>query len=206
MLVSELIPAEEAESRRLMIVLHGLGDSMEGYRWFPQLLNFPWLNYLLVNAPDAYYSGFAWFDLYTDSGVGIKRSRELLFELLEDLEKKGFRPEEIMFFGFSQGCLMTYEVGFRYPRVFAGLIGVSGWPHEPSDLLAHQSPVAKQQKFLVTHGYHDPLVPFDKLKGVIGELQQSGIHIEWHEFNKAHAIASQDEDVIRKFIATAYGK
>ena len=35
-----------------MIVLHGLGDSMEGYRWLPEALQLPWLNYLLVNAPD----------------------------------------------------------------------------------------------------------------------------------------------------------
>ena len=34
-------------------MLHGLGDSIEGYRWMPEALDLPWLNYLLVNAPDA---------------------------------------------------------------------------------------------------------------------------------------------------------
>ena len=32
MLETELIPAREKNSRRLMVVLHGLGDSLEGYR------------------------------------------------------------------------------------------------------------------------------------------------------------------------------
>lgn len=205
MLDTELIPARDKESRRLMIFLHGLGDSMDGYRWAPEILNLPWLNYLLVNAPDAYYSGFAWFDLYADSHVGIKRSRELLFELLEDLEKKGFPPEQIVILGFSQGCLMTYEVGMRYPRRFAGLIGVSGWPHEPVTLLAEQSPFAKQQKFLVTHGYNDALVPFDKVKAAVTELKAAGLQIEWREFRKAHAIAGTEEiSVIRDFICAAF--
>ena len=44
MLKSELIPASEKGSRRLLIMLHGLGDSIEGYRWVPEGLDLPWLN------------------------------------------------------------------------------------------------------------------------------------------------------------------
>jgi phospholipase/carboxylesterase len=47
------IPAAAKNSGRLMIVLHGLGDSIEGYRWLPPALDLAGLNYLLVNAPDA---------------------------------------------------------------------------------------------------------------------------------------------------------
>ena len=60
---SEFIPATDPTSRRLMVMLHGLGDSLEGYRWFPGALNLPGLNYLLVNAPDDYYGGWSWFDI-----------------------------------------------------------------------------------------------------------------------------------------------
>ncbi len=62
MLDTEMIPAMEPDSTRLMIVLHGLGDSMEGYRWLPPALRLPWMNYLLANAPDEYYGGYSWFD------------------------------------------------------------------------------------------------------------------------------------------------
>ena len=41
MLHSELIPAAERGSKRLMIMLHGLGDSIEGYRWFPEAMRLP---------------------------------------------------------------------------------------------------------------------------------------------------------------------
>src|SRR2546428_7922846 len=57
---SELVPARDAASRRLLIMLHGLGDSIAGFRWLPPALNLPWLNYLLVNAPDQYYGGYFW--------------------------------------------------------------------------------------------------------------------------------------------------
>ena len=39
MLHTELIPAVDPKSRRLMVMLHGLGDSIEGFRWLPEAMN-----------------------------------------------------------------------------------------------------------------------------------------------------------------------
>ena len=207
MLVTDLVPAQESGSRRLMILLHGLGDSMEGYRWAPHALNLPWLNYLLVNAPDGYYEGFSWFDIYENRGVGIKRSRELVFELLDDLREKGFPTDQTVLFGFSQGCVMTIEVGCRYPHRLAGLIGISGWPHETPELIRDLSPVARQQKFLITHGTQDPLIPFSEVKAEVKKLKAAELEVEWHEFPKAHTIAGDDElNVIRSFVKRCYGE
>src|SRR2546426_11986039 len=99
MLDTELVPAVETNSRRLMVVLHGLGDSIEGYRWLPTALRLPWLNYLLVNAPDSYFGGVAWDDFSGDAGTGGERRRGLLFELLGEERKRGLAGEQTMLFG-----------------------------------------------------------------------------------------------------------
>src|SRR5882672_624849 len=104
MLDHELIPAHDKNSRRLMVMLHGLGDSIEGYRWLPQALELSWLNYLLVNAPDEYYGGYSWYDFANDPGPGVIHSRRLLFELLDEQRANGFAATETTVFGFSQGC------------------------------------------------------------------------------------------------------
>src|SRR5580658_5690097 len=140
MLHSELIPAAE-KSSRLMVMLHGLGDSIEGYRWFPEAMQLPWLNYLLVNAPDEYYGGFSWYDYAGDQASGVVRSRKLLFELLDAQRANGFPTEQTILSGFSQGCLMTLDVGMRYPHRFAGLVGISGYVLEPERLVRELSPV-----------------------------------------------------------------
>src|SRR5689334_9433222 len=111
MLVTDVIPAGEPGSRRLLIALHGLGDSMEGYRWLPDQLRLGWLNYMLVNAPEPYYGGYSWYDFGSDPGPGVKRSRELLFAVLDAQRQAGFPTEQTVLFGFSQGCLMTIEAG-----------------------------------------------------------------------------------------------
>lgn len=198
-LITDLVPAVEPGSRRLLIALHGLGDSMEGYRDVPEWLQLPWLNYLLVNAPDPYYGGFSWFDIYSDSLPGIVRSRRLLTKLLNSLRPQ-FPSEQTILFGFSQGCLMTLETGLRFPHKLAGLIGVSGWVHDDAALLNELSPVAKEQKILWTHGTRDPLIPFAKVKGQVDRMRAAGLQIQWEEFQKEHTFAPKEVQVIREFV------
>ncbi|MBC8244920.1 MAG: serine esterase [Verrucomicrobia bacterium] len=200
MLDTELIPATEADSKWLMVVLHGLGDSMEGFRWLPSALDNPRLNTLLVNAPDGYLGGFSWYDIAAPA-AGVERSRRLLFDLLDRQRADGFAPEQTFLFGFSQGCLMTVEIGLRYPHRLAGLIGISGYAHEPGSLVDEQSPVAAEQSFLITHGTADPLLPLARTRAQMEQLQAGGIRMQWEVFEKAHTIQGEAEvTVIRKFV------
>ena len=206
MLHTELIPAADKNSRRLMVMLHGLGDSLEGYRWWPEAMSLPWLNHLLVNAPDDYYGGYSWFDYPDEIAPGVLRSRKLLFELLDDLRAKGFPTEQTTLGGFSQGCLMTIDVGLRYPHRFAGLVGISGWVFDLENLVKDLTPVARQQRLLMTHGTDDPLVPIEKVRPQIPPLKTAGLNVEWREFAKVHTIQGETEmAVIRDFVRAGYG-
>ena len=205
MLATEFYPASDKNSKRLLVALHGLGDSTAGYRWLPDEMRLPWLNYLLVNAPDPYYGGFSWYDFAGNPAPGVERSRGLLLELLDATRAKGFPTEQTVLFGFSQGCLMTVDVGFRYPHRFAGLVGISGYIHEPEKLVDEMSPVATQQRMLFTHGTQDPLIPFAEVREQVNILKAAGLHIEWHEFVKAHTIAGEHElGLIRDFVARSF--
>ena len=204
MLHTEFIPAAQKDSRALMVMLHGLGDSIEGYRWFPAALNLPWMNYLLVNAPDEYYGGYSWFDI-ENKAPGVLRSRQLLFDLLDDLRAKNFPADQITLGGFSQGCLMTIDVGLRYPHRLAGLVGISGWVYELENLLQEVPATAKTQRLLSTHGPFDTVIPIIGVREQIKTLKAAGFNTAWHEFPKAHTIYGEEElAVIREFVRAGY--
>jgi phospholipase/carboxylesterase len=205
MLHSEFIAAEQKDSKRLLIMLHGLGDSTAGFRWLPPALALPWLNYLLVNAPDPYYGGYSWYDFAGDLVPGVNRSRKLLFEVLDTQRGAGFPSAQTLLGGFSQGCLMSIDVGLRYPQRLAGIIGISGYVCEPDTLLQELSPVALQQRLLITHGTRDPIIPFAQVREQIRRLKAAGLRVDWHEFVKEHTIAGEEElALIREFIRASY--
>jgi phospholipase/carboxylesterase len=205
-LQSVFIPAAAARSRQLWVMLHGLGDSVEGFRWMPGTFQLPGVNYLLVNAPDEYYGGYSWYDYEGDMQPGVARSRRLLFQLLDAQRAAGFPAEQTILGGFSQGCLMSLDVAARYPHRLAGVVGISGYVCQPETLVKELSPVAREQKFLITHGTCDPLLPIEQVRPQVQQLQQAGLQIAWQEFAKEHTIAGQAEvDVIRKFVQTCLG-
>jgi phospholipase/carboxylesterase len=202
---AEFIPAAESSSRRLLVMLHGLGDSPAGWHWLPDALKLPWLNYLLVQAPDRYYDGWSWFDYPGDVAPGVHRSRKLLFELLDDLRAKNFPADQITLGGFSQGCLLALETGLRYPHRLAGIVGISGWVFEIENLLRDLTPLAKTQRLLATHGPFDPILPFAEVRDQVHRLQAAGLNITWREFPKEHTIHGEEEiAAIREFITEGY--
>jgi predicted esterase len=200
---TELIPAREDGSRRLLIALHGLGDSMEGYRDVPHWLQVPWMNYLLVNAPDPYYGGFSWYDFAGQPEPGIRRSRALLTKLLDSLRER-FPSEETVVFGFSQGCLMTLETGLRYANKLAGMVGISGYVHDAAAIVKDLLPVAREQRILWTHGTRDPLIPLADVRDQKEILKGAGLNIEWREFQKEHTIVPQEIAIIREFVVKSF--
>jgi phospholipase/carboxylesterase len=84
-------------------------------------------------------------------------------------------------------------------------VGVSGYAHAPETLVRELSPVAREQRFLLTHGTRDPLLPIAMVRRQVELLQRAGLNIEWREFEKEHTLAGEAElAVIRDFLARAY--
>lgn len=102
---------------------------------------------------------------------------------------------------------MAIEVGARYPRRLAGIVGLSGYVHEGEQLIRRFSPVARQQRFLLTHGTHDPLIPMQKARQQVALLKEAGLKIDWREFVKGHTVAGEEEvAVIRQFVRDCYAE
>ena len=191
---SVYLPAQrKAKEPRLMVVLHGLGDSVEGYRFLPNFLGIDDCNYLLLNAPDQYFTGFSWFDIYENPEPGILRSRKLLFSLVDELGTKGFSPEQLLFFGFSQGALMVIDLACRYPAKFLGVFGISGYVYGVEKYPEEFSDYAQAQKLCVTHGTHDQVLAIENTRQQISALTKMGLDIRWQEYPKEHTIDPTNE-------------
>lgn len=186
------LPARKP-SKHVVVALHGLGDSAQGYLWIQDAFGIDSLDYLLLTAPDSYYTGFSWYDIGADSLPGIDRSRKLLGETFQILKQNGYAPERTFLFGFSQGCLMTMEFGTRHPDRLAGYIGVSGYTISPEALLRELNPAVNQGDWLITHGTQDELLPIGVTRVQIRALKDGGFKIDYREYPKTHTMDPQRE-------------
>lgn len=191
-------------SKKLIVVLHGRGDSSDGFRFFPQALDFDDVNYLLLDAPFEYYTGFSWYDLPPNQLPGIEYSKNILHEVFDMLFDGEFSPSQTILFGFSQGSLLTFEFGARYERELAGYIGASGYIYDASKILKEMNPEVNKANWLCTHGYEDDVLPFSQSKSQVETLQKGGFEIDFRAYHKVHTVDMGELNEIREWIVERF--
>ncbi len=202
MLDCEFVPTSDPGPGKLLVVLHGRGDSSAGFRWMPDAMALPGLSYLLVNAPDAYFGGRSWYDLPPDQAPGVERSRQLLAQLFGEILAAGWNAQDVALLGFSQGCLMTLEFGARTPLELRCYVGVSGYCLDPDKLLAEMHPAAQRDAWLITHGRFDEALPFERTEQQAQQLRDGGLPVSFRAYDKGHTIDPTEElQDIRRFVA-----
>jgi len=193
------IPSE-VPSKKIMIILHGRGDSSEGFTGLPSFLNMPEMNYLLLDAPFEYFTGLSWYQLPPNQLPGIDYSCKLLTEVLDELFENEFNADESFLFGFSQGSLLTFEFGARYHKKLAGYIAVSGYIYDAPKLLQEMNRDVDDNNWLCTHGTQDNVLAFEDSKKQVETLQDGGFNIEFKAYEKDHSIDRDELEMISQWM------
>ena len=117
----------------LVIFLHGFGSNEEDLFGLKDALPPTW-TYLSARAPmpvDA--RGYRWFAKkpgdgdYDGETADLQRSARLIEEFVTQATAKYHtRSDRVFLVGFSQGAIMSYEVGLRKPTLVRGIAALSG--------------------------------------------------------------------------------
>jgi phospholipase/carboxylesterase len=188
------------KSDYLMIVLHGRGDSIRPFSRFDEELNIPEMNYLLLNAPRRFMTGYTWYGEPPYQSMGVLKIREKLFDLLNDLENQGWDPKKIFFFGFSQGCLISADIGLNYPKQLAGVVGISGYFNFYPRWRNNLAPASKKTPWFFTHGRQDDVLPLEETRYGVEKLKDVGLKVQWVEMDKEHTLEDEEYPLIRKWV------
>ena len=189
----------EMPSNKVMILLHGRGGKSEDFTWIPDFFAFEEMHYVLLNAPSIYNDGFSWYD---DDLHDIADVSTLLTQTFDMLFEKDFDASQSFLFGFSQGAMLTFEFGARYNQKLAGYIALSGHLHHPSLLLQEMNKQIEDAQWLCTHGRQDEAQDFKTASEQIKLLQQGGMNIAFHAYQKAHTIEREEMEMIQRWILT----
>ena len=185
-LKSKIIKPEK-EIKNAVILLHGYGGdgndiSMLSLNWKRHLPNTIFICPNGHETCEINPSGYQWFDLTKDDPNYIlketKKAEEILKKFINEVkEEYNLINNNICLSGFSQGCMMSLNVGLTSEDKFSSIVGFSGKIINQSDL---KQRVKNLTDVFLIHGELDDIVSPTFLLEAKDFLIREKINVETH--------------------------
>ncbi|CAI8970070.1 phospholipase/carboxylesterase [Pseudomonas sp. IT-P253] len=178
----------ESRNQPLVIFLHGTGSNEQDLFGIKDELPAQY-TFLSVRAPMEMEEGsYQWFrkkgeGAYNGETDDLKTSGQLLLDFVAQAVKKYHtEANKVFLVGFSQGAIMSYEVGLRHPEAMGGIAALSGriLPVLESGL----KPDEKRQALaiFIGHGTADKRLPYTDGTDADRVLQGLSLKPEFHAY------------------------
>ncbi len=178
-------PEENEKIQNAVILLHGYGGNGKDI----SMLTLNWKRFLkntIFLCPDAHEvcninpNGFQWFDLNDDNPEKIlvesKKAENKIKQYIDEIKLEyKLKNSQICISGFSQGCMMSINVGLTFNESFNCIVGFSGKIIDKNDL---SSRIKSKTNILLLHGDSDPIVPPNNLLDAKDFLIRHKINVE----------------------------
>jgi len=159
-------PEEGVEIKYAIILLHGYGGdgkdiSMLTLNWKRHMPNTVFICPNGHETCDINPSGFQWFDLTKDDtdyilDQSIKAEEKIKVFINEIKQEFNLKNNQICLSGFSQGCMMSLNVGLTSEEKFSCIVGFSGKIIDQNNLKLR---IKNSTDTLLIHGDGDQVVP-----------------------------------------------
>jgi len=185
-LKSKIIKPEK-EIKNAVILLHGYGGdgndiSMLSLNWKRHLPNTIFICPNGHETCEINPSGYQWFDLTKDDPNYIlketKKAEEILKNFINEIkEEYSLINNNICLSGFSQGCMMSLNVGLTSEDKFSSIVGFSGKIINQNDL---KQRIKNLTDVFLIHGELDDIVSPTFLLEAKDFLIREKINVESH--------------------------
>ena len=201
-------PEKNKDINNAIILLHGYGGdgkdiSMLSLNWKRHLPN---TIFICPNGHETCSlnpSGFQWFDLSKDNNEYILeqslKAENKLNKFIDEI-KNEFRLDnsKICLSGFSQGCMMSINVGFTSDKEYNCIVGFSGKIINPINLSQRKKNFTRT---LLIHGDLDDVVSPTHLLEAKDFLVRNNVDIETHLIkNCGHHIPIEASSIALNYI------
>ena len=178
-------PENGIEIKNAIILLHGYGGdgkdiSMLSLNWKRHMPN---TVFICPNGHETCPinpSGYQWYDLTKeDPDYILKQSinaENKIKEFIEEIKKEfNFKNNQICLSGFSQGCMMSLNVGLTTEEEFACIVGFSGKIIDQENL---RKRIKNYTNTLLIHGEVDQVVPSTHLLEAKDFLIRNNVEVQ----------------------------
>ncbi len=201
-------PENNAEIKNAIILLHGYGGdgsdiSNLSINWKRHLPN---TVFICPNGHEQCQinpSGFQWFDLTKDDPNYILeqslKAEKILNKFISEIKSEfNLKNEQICLSGFSQGCMMSINLGLTSDKKYNCIVGFSGKIIDKENLNLRKK---TSTNTLLIHGDSDKVVPANFMLEAKDFYIRNNIEIETHLVkNCDHHIPMEASSIALKYI------
>lgn len=180
----------------LVVLLHGFGSHMSDLASLAPAINRTGYVYAFPNAPIRMEMGFgaegyAWTSLSEkDRGALAAQAEEKLSVFFEEVFSLfSIDPGRVVLGGFSQGGMMTYQIGLGSPHIFSGLAILSSTLRE-KDQVTRQMGEGPKQSIFISHGTRDTMIAVEDGRRACRLLTAQGYTPEYREYEMGHEVSA----------------
>jgi phospholipase/carboxylesterase len=193
-----ITPDGDATNGPIIMLLHGMGSNENALLKLSSV--FPSSStIILLRAPYEMAPGkYSWYHAILAGGKPTirfdeaERSRTLLFSFISGILKKLNRSsDKILVGGFSQGGVMTYNLGLTEPERFKGIFILGSRLQEEIRPLIKPSSALQHLPVFIGHGVEDQTLSLRYAQASVQYLRDLGIHPSYHEYPAGHTITTQ---------------
>jgi phospholipase/carboxylesterase len=203
-----------------VVWLHGLGADGHDFEPLVPYLHWPGapaIRYVFPHAPvrpvtlNGGMPMRAWYDILSLEGerghdrAGFGQSIRQVAALLQREQDRGISPDRIVLAGFSQGGAIALQLGLRYPRRLAGLIGLSTYLLFADELADSRHEANRDTPVFLAHGTSDPMVPPAMGEDARRRLMALGLPLEWHTYPMPHSVCMEEVADIAAWLQNRLG-
>ncbi|AZE28977.1 alpha/beta hydrolase [Pseudomonas chlororaphis] len=206
LLYLEQAPAD-ARDRPLVIFLHGYGSNEEDLFGLKDGLPADY-TYLSVRAPQTVEEGsYQWFHkqgegAYDGVTAELADSAKLIDAFVRQaVAKYHTRADRVFLVGFSQGAIMSYELGLRHPQAVRGIAALSGkiLPVLRSQLKSGEG--LEQLAIFIAHGTADMRLPYSDGSEADSLLRGLGLAPQFHAYpGIGHTISDSELQDLNRWL------
>jgi phospholipase/carboxylesterase len=192
------------DASAVIILLHGRGGSASDILSLGSELGFPKAALLAPQASERSWYPESFLAPIARNEPWLSSALHLVDRLVEQCETVGILPERVAICGFSQGACLATEFVARYPRRYAGLIGLTGGLiGPPGSDLRHPGSLAGTP-VLMSSGDPDAHVPWQRVEESAHTLRAMGANVEMRRYpGRSHTILNEEVLSARDFLEPA---
>jgi phospholipase/carboxylesterase len=111
----------------------------------------------------------------------------------------GMKINQFDLMGFSQGAALTYTLALLYPQRIRQLAALSGFIPEGGQALLTGHHLSGKPVF-ISHGRQDDLVPVERSRQAVVQLEQAGALVTYCESDTGHKISKECLKAMEMFL------